>query len=151
MPTSTPASTSLARPSLRRPALLLTGVAVTATGVLGGGAVLASAASSAGAAAALPHAEARYAVVNANGTLARGTSGTSSASTGLTGNYEVLFDRDVRSCAYTATIGAPTTAIANPGAITVAQRGGKPNGVFLTVKDVDGARQAQPFHLVVTC
>lgn len=43
-----------------------------------------------------------WAVVNANGTLARG-SGATGATKPATGTYVVTFDRDISACSYTAT------------------------------------------------
>jgi hypothetical protein len=96
-------------------------------------------------------AQSLFAVVNSNGSLARGLGAVSSRGTGLIGNYEVIFNRDVRNCAYVATIGRFNTGVAAPGEITVASRGGNNNGVFLTLKDSAGNRRAEGFHLVVTC
>ena len=52
---------------------------------------------------------ARFAVVTAAGVAAR-TRGVSSISRTSPGRYQVIFDRDVRNCAYIATIGDPGAA-----------------------------------------
>jgi hypothetical protein len=69
------------------------------------------------------------------------------------GRYEVIFDRDVTTCAYTATIGLPGSSgsITTPVTITTASRAGQPNGVFLFVHKTDGTTVDEPFHMQVTC
>ena len=67
------------------------------------------------------------------------------------GNYEVIFDRDVRGCAFVGTSG--NAAGGNPVAaeIAVAQRGGNPNGVYVDTRDGEGFTADRSFHLVVVC
>jgi hypothetical protein len=92
-----------------------------------------------------------FAVVGTGGALARGSHVTSSQELS-TGQYEVIFDHDVTTCAFTATFG--TTAFGNvgvPGEITVVGRAGNPNGVFIRVMDPTGAFLADSFHLAVDC
>jgi len=91
-----------------------------------------------------------FAVVNANGTLARGQ-GTVSALRIGAGIYEVVFNRNVSRCAYVATIGDPAIGVGPPGEIGVASRAGNANGVFLTTRDSAGALADRPFHLAVHC
>ena len=50
-----------------------------------------------------------FAVVNAGGQQVRAR-GTTSAARTSEGRYQVIFDRDVRGCAYYATLGGPTAA-----------------------------------------
>jgi hypothetical protein len=92
------------------------------------------------------------AVIKASGSKARGAHVTSSAKT-APGKYDVVFDRDVSSCAYTATVGEPgnTGQISDPVVITTASLLGNVNGVSLAVRNVDGHPQNEPFHLKVTC
>ena len=91
----------------------------------------------------------RYAVVNANGTLARGRKAV--AATRLaTGAYEVVFHRDVRKCAYVGTIGLSGSAGSSlPGEITVVGRAGNDRGVFVTTHSSGGASADLGFHLAV--
>jgi hypothetical protein len=90
-----------------------------------------------------------YAVVNADGSLARGFHAVSSANLGA-GFYEVIFNQDVTRAAYTATIGSSATAGVEPtGEITVVGRSGAPNGVFITTSDSTGAYANRGFHLAV--
>jgi hypothetical protein len=69
------------------------------------------------------------------------------------GTYEVVFNRTVATCAYTATLGSPTFGdeVTDPVTITTATRAGNPSGVFLSVHNVDGTTRDEPFHLTVTC
>jgi hypothetical protein len=92
-----------------------------------------------------------YAVVDASGTLARGHKAVSATRLG-TGTYEVVFRKDVRRCAYVATIGLSGSAGASlPGEITVVGRSGNDRGVFLTTHSSGGASADLGFHLAVHC
>jgi hypothetical protein len=91
------------------------------------------------------------AVVNADGTLARGV-GADGVATAGTGNYRVSFDRNIRNCAYTATIGlAGASGTETPGFITVVGDALDVNGVYVTTDDIAGASANRAFHLAVTC
>jgi len=93
-----------------------------------------------------------WAVVNANGTLARGRGATSVASLGVDGQYEVVFNRNVSSCAYAATLGDATASTGAVGVVTVAPREAKANAVFVQTFDVlTGTEADLPFHLAVFC
>jgi hypothetical protein len=90
-----------------------------------------------------------YAVVDANGTLARGRRAVS-ATRLATGAYEVVFRKDVRRSAYLATIGLSGSAGASlPGEITVVGRAGNDRGVFVTTHSSGGAAADLGFHLAV--
>jgi hypothetical protein len=96
------------------------------------------------------------AVVEATGTLARGTHVVSVAKLGgaNAGTYEVIFDRTVSGCAYNATIGPSTFGGSigpPPVTITTATRAGNPNGVFIFEHQANGSTIDEPFHLVVSC
>jgi hypothetical protein len=91
-----------------------------------------------------------WAVVKRNGTLARNRGALDVNKTD--GGYEVLFDRGVRKCAYTATIGLSGFELSEePGQISVAGRVGATNGVFVETTDSAGASADRGFHLVVNC
>jgi hypothetical protein len=93
-----------------------------------------------------------WAVVNADGTLARSRGGTSAASLGVDGQYEVVFNRDVSACAYAATLGDATASTGAEGVVTVAPRDGDVNAVFVQTFDVLTSVEADlPFHLAVFC
>jgi hypothetical protein len=89
-----------------------------------------------------------FAVINPNGTIARGL-GTASAQRFAPGVYEVIFNRNVSRAAYVATIGDPSTGGVPPGEIGVASRAGNANGVFLVTRDSAGALADRPYHLAV--
>ena len=66
--------------------------------------------------------------------------------------YEVIFNRDVRDCAYVATVGlSGSSGSSLPGEITVVGRAGAPNGVFITTHDSAGGPSDRGFHLAVHC
>jgi hypothetical protein len=92
-----------------------------------------------------------YASVKANGTLASGN-GVVSILTAGTGNYVVVFNRNVRDCAYEGTIGSSATSGAvNTGEITVVGAAIDVNGVFVTTDDSNGVSAGRPFMLSVYC
>ena len=93
----------------------------------------------------------KFAVVSDTGALARG-SGVVSVANLSTGSYEVIFNKNVNKCAYTASIGTTSTgSVLSPGLITVAGRAGNKAGVFVRIVDRLGNAVNQPFHLSVTC
>jgi hypothetical protein len=93
----------------------------------------------------------RAAVVNANGTFARGFGVVGTSRLGL-GTYQVIFNRNVRLCVYNATIGlAGAAGSSPPGEITVVGRATSVNGVFITTHNSAGAPADRGFHLHVVC
>ena len=93
-----------------------------------------------------------FAVVNANGTLARGK-GVVSTRRLDAGDYEVIFRNSIAGCAFTASIGnTGFVGTATPGEITVQGRFNTNNGVFVNTMASSGSPdQDRPFHVVVTC
>lgn len=103
-------------------------------------------------------ADVMWAVVDANGTLVRSSDGVTSSELldGVipTGDYAVVFDRDVSECAYQATVGRPVPNVNPlPGFAQVANWTDDPdNGVIVFTKDQNGAGvENRGFHLLVTC
>jgi hypothetical protein len=91
------------------------------------------------------------AVVNASGQLARGFRAVSSTKLAL-GEYQVIFNTNVRRCAYVATIGLANNAGGSaPGEITVIGLNGSPNGVFIHTYNSAGNPADRGFHLAVHC
>jgi hypothetical protein len=92
-----------------------------------------------------------FSVVNAGGQQVRAR-GTTSAARTAEGRYQVIFDRDVRGCAYYATVGGPTAA-APPGGgeITVSSLGTNVNGVDVRTGAPNGNDENRAFHLLVLC
>jgi hypothetical protein len=94
---------------------------------------------------------AHFAVVNAGGQAVRFRGATSAART-AEGRYQVIFDADVRGCAYYATIGGPTAAAPpDNGQVTVSGLGSNVNGVDIRTTGANGNDANKPFHLVVLC
>jgi hypothetical protein len=96
-----------------------------------------------------PTAQAFFAVVNANGTLARGFQALSATRLGV-GVYQVLFSHDITGSAYIGTIGLTGSLGGSPpGQISVVGRAGAPNGVFVQTFNSAGAPADLAFHLAV--
>jgi hypothetical protein len=70
---------------------------------------------------------------------------------GSRGTYEVIFNRDVSQCVYTATLGGKANDTPQPAFIGVASRGGNANGVFVVIDNFDGTSHKARFHLTVVC
>lgn len=96
---------------------------------------------------------ASWAVVNADGTLARGEGVVSSARLAAgSGAYQVIFAYDMTPCAYIATIGISATfGQSAPGEIDVARRFNNADGVFVATHDSAGNAADRGFHLLVIC
>jgi hypothetical protein len=93
-----------------------------------------------------------WAVVNADGTLSRDSHAVSVTHTAGAGTYVVVFDRNVRNCAYNATIGlAGAAGTSARGFVTVVAAAVDVNGVFVTTDDINGAPAERGFHLHVDC
>ena len=93
----------------------------------------------------------RWAVINADGSIARGK-GVVSATNLSTGNYEVIFNKPVTPCLMSATIGlSGSSGTELPGFITTVGRVTDVNGVFVTTDDTAGASANRGFHLYIGC
>ncbi len=94
----------------------------------------------------------RYAVVDANGAIARGKGLVSVTHTAGAGSYIVIFNKNVRSCVYDATIGlSGASGTSARGFITVVGAAVDVNGVFVTTDDISGNAAERGFHLQVGC
>jgi hypothetical protein len=91
-----------------------------------------------------------WAVVRANGSLARGTKGVV-AKPITTGTYQVDFGVDVRHCSYVGNVGDPSTASAGLGFVTTATRLKNRQAVFVQTWNTSFKASSQPFQLVVAC
>lgn len=91
-----------------------------------------------------------WAVVSATGALSR-DDGAASASNSATGQYDVVFERAVNGCAYTATIGGAGAGVAPSGLAGVSQLSGNASGVRVVTRDDAGTPTNLPFHLTVAC
>ena len=98
--------------------------------------------------AALADGLTRYAVVTGAGVVARSRGVSSAARTGQ-GRYQVIFDRDVRNCAYLATIGDAGAASPGQGDIATRSLGSNVNGIVVLTDNPNGNPADRPFHVVV--
>jgi hypothetical protein len=90
-----------------------------------------------------------WAAINDNGTASRSKGLVDVDPGGGTGGYVLRFDRNVRPCVYTATLGG---SIANPaGQISVAFSETDENVLFVTTRDAGGTGANSEFMLVVHC
>lgn len=91
------------------------------------------------------------AVIRADGSEHRGRGLDSSNRLG-DGVYEVFFDRSIKKCAWTGTVGLGSfSGSTGPAMITITGRVGTKNGLFVTTFDGTGAPTDLPFHTVVVC
>ena len=75
-----------------------------------------------------------------------------SASRFSPGRYFVTFDRNVRACAYVATIGLPGSAGSEQaGFITTVAANANVNAIGVTTDDTTGAAADRSFHVNVVC
>lgn len=98
-----------------------------------------------------------FAVVNSDGSLDRGAGVTSAEQSLISGAYNIVFDRDVSGCVYTASVGSPFGRSSSggvgliPGVATASLLGSDPKGVFVETYDFAGNRLSTSFHLMVFC
>ena len=113
---------------------------------LGGGAY---AASSAGGSV-------EWAVVSADGKLARGNGGVGAEllrphGKPIPGNYEVLFNDDIRHCSYKATLGSAGPVPPPIGDVGVARMHHLANAVYVHTTNANGASADEGFHIAAIC
>jgi hypothetical protein len=92
----------------------------------------------------------RHAVISDVGGTVRARGVTSSARSG-DGQYQVVFDRDVRNCVYAATLGDESAAGAGNGQISVTSAAANVNAVRVVTRNSNGANENRSFHLIVSC
>ena len=92
----------------------------------------------------------RFAVVTSTGSLARGRAVASVARTSE-GRYQVIFDRDLRPCAYLATLGDTSAATPPSGQIGTSSLASNVNGIAVRTTNATGDAADRPFHLIVPC
>jgi hypothetical protein len=94
----------------------------------------------------------RSAVINADGTIARGKGVVSVTHTAGAGSYIVFFNKDVTNCVFTATIGlSGSSGTSARGFITTVGAAAGADGVFVTTDDTAGNPAERGFHLYVGC
>ena len=86
-----------------------------------------------------------WAIVNSSGVLI-GAKGAVESSKPSIGNYQIVFNRDVHSCAYSATLDE-----ANSGEISVQNDDSNLRQVNVTTRNSSGTQANSPFHLIVHC
>ena len=92
-----------------------------------------------------------FAVVNADGTLARGRGASTVTKIG-TGVYDVRFNRNIGTCTWEGTVGfGQFSGSTGPAQITITGRAGTTNGLFVTTFDATGVATDEPFHALVVC
>jgi hypothetical protein len=94
-------------------------------------------------------ATALWAVIAAAGTTSRSSHVTSSEKAAA-GQYVVIFDRDVKACAFVGSLGG-IAAESVVGQISVTRRSINANGVFVRTYDSTGTAADKSFHLAVFC
>ena len=88
-----------------------------------------------------------FAVINSNGTVARGKGEAAAVRLGV-GYYRVAFSRDITNCGYVASVGGVgtelATGIANPTRL---------GSGFVLVRTfaLNGVQADRPFHLYIDC
>jgi hypothetical protein len=94
-----------------------------------------------------------FAAVNTDGSLARRNGVASADNLSGAGKYEVVFRRNVRSCAYIATVGSAGLPDDEPlpGLINVADRKDTPQAVYVQTFNGNGDDRDRPFHIQVVC
>jgi len=91
-----------------------------------------------------------FAVVREDGTLARGANAVG-AEKAASVVYDVTFNRNVRECAFNATVGRPDDIVSEVGFATVNRDPTDANGARVFTYNATGAGAARPFHLEVAC
>jgi len=98
-----------------------------------------------------------FAVVNADGTLARGSSSVVKTTLLQTGLYQVTFNRDVSTCAYTAVTGNVNANLYTLGIVYVTEGSDKNSVSILAASSIDPPFLGAPtlhnlaFTVTVTC
>jgi hypothetical protein len=99
------------------------------------------------------HGSTRWAVVTGPGLLARGKglSANPVARTGV-GRYQIVFDADIRGCAYLATVGDASAAGTPQGSmITTSSVASNVNAVAVRTENQNGSPVDRPFHILLSC
>jgi len=94
----------------------------------------------------------RWAVIDANGAIARGKGVVSVTHSAGAGSYIVFFDKNVTACLFSATIGlSGSSGTSARGFITTVGAAAGATGVFVTTDDISGTPAERGFHLYVGC
>jgi hypothetical protein len=91
-----------------------------------------------------------FAVVNPDGTLARGTANVSSQRANM-GQYYVSIDRDVAQCFFVATLGGTATANTTGQIVALVDPTFSSKAVFVVTRDSGGSTGDRTFTLHIRC
>ena len=84
-------------------------------------------------------------------TIVRGAHATACERSNPAGAFRVFFDRNVRACAYVATIGLTGAELTEqPGFITTVGAAASADAIFVTTHDIAGTPADRSFHLQVS-
>lgn len=97
-----------------------------------------------------PELQTHWAVVNSDGTLARGTQGATSSRPG-TGIFRVTFPVDVNECAFSATLGNAVDGTPGSGVVTATPWSGDTKSIFVTTHSLADVGANRAFHIAVHC
>jgi hypothetical protein len=90
------------------------------------------------------------AVVQDNGKLKRGVGAKNAKKLGK-GEYQVVFENDIKNCAWVASIGLPGTGDPFPGIISTALRKGNNKAIYVLTGDQKAFLENLAFSVIVTC
>jgi hypothetical protein len=90
------------------------------------------------------------AVVAANGSLIRGSTGVTSTQVG-TGLYTVGFGRDLTKCAWVSSIGNGAAVPVSPGETHSSLEPGSTTSILQQISNSTGVLADRPFQVIVTC
>jgi hypothetical protein len=90
------------------------------------------------------------AVVQDNGNLQRGINVRRARRLGR-GEYEVIFNANIRNCIWVASIGRPGTGNPSPGIISTALRNGDNRAIYVLTGDQRAVLENLAFSIIVTC
>jgi hypothetical protein len=91
-----------------------------------------------------------FMVVDADGTLARATSGYT-VDKFDTGAYEIEYTSSLHNCAYSITEGTSDATAPEQGFVTIVDRDENPPVLEVATYDASGQRADRGFHLIVRC
>jgi hypothetical protein len=92
-----------------------------------------------------------WAVINPDGTVARGSGTAAGTLREDTGTYDVFFDRDVSGCAYIASLGGADGGTPPDGTVGATNLIGESKALYVKVRNSGGTNANLPFHLAVLC
>jgi hypothetical protein len=98
-----------------------------------------------------PPATRLWAVINADGTVARGSGVGTGTVRENTGVYDVFFNRNVSGCAYVASLGGANAGTPPAGTVGATNLSDELAGLYVTTRNSAGNLANEPFHVAVFC